>query len=97
MRRLVHVFVPGALAALMGVTLAQTPPPRQQKYVYHYEWTKGARLTGAEWGRGREIDHPRAHHLPPAPRGSAWREIDGNYVLVSKATHAIDRVVAAPH
>lgn len=82
--------------SLVLATLVAGSALAQQKYVYHYEWTKGAHLTHAEWARGRTIE-PLAHHLPPAPRGSAWREIDGNYVLASQSTHAIVRVVAAPH
>lgn len=37
------------------------------------------------------------NHLRPAPTGDEWREIDRNYVLASTSTHAIVRVIAAPH
>lgn len=96
-----------ALAAVpSAILLAQSPspapasahaiPPREQKFFYHYEWTRGAVLTSQEWQRGAAID-PRRHGLPAPPAADQWREIDRNYVLVSRSTHAIVRVVAAPH
>ena len=85
----------GQAAASSGA--AQPTTPRQQKFYYHYEWTHGAVVTGAEWKRGAMIQHPEQRGLPTAATGEEWREIDRNYVLVSESTHAIVRVMAAPH
>jgi Ni/Co efflux regulator RcnB len=94
------------LLALAGTAWAQGPrkapsspagiPPQKQDFFYHYEWTRGAVLTPQEWGRGSAIEAGR-NHLPAASAGEEWREIDRNYVLASTSTHAIVRVVAAPH
>jgi len=96
MQGLVRILVPAMLAAVSCVCLAQSSPPPPPKYVYHYEWTRGAQLTNSEWARSRVVD-PHRHHLAPAPRGCEWREIDRNYVLASRSTHAVQRVVAARH
>ena len=98
----------GTLAVLSGFAAAAVAlgppvksrhgiPPREQNFYYHYEWTHGAVLTSPEWKRGTVIQHPRRHGLPQAPKGQEWREIDRNYVLASSSTHAIERVMAAPH
>ncbi len=95
MRALLRMLVLALLAAALSAGFAQSPPP-PQKYVYHYEWTRGAHLTPAEWARARQIQSWRVH-LPAPPPGYTWREIDRNYVLASLSHHTILRVVAAPH
>lgn len=100
MRAMLGILVlAGSLTAAAQARPPAAPgvPPRQQKFFYHYEWTRGAVVSGAEWKRGAVIDHPRQHGLPPAAAGQEWREIDRNYVLASQATHAIVRVIAAQH
>jgi len=104
MRTMLGILVLAAAVSLTAAAQAPAPaksaeavPQRQQKFYYHYEWTRGAVVNGQEWKRGAAIDHPRQHGLPAAPAGEEWREIDRNYVLASQTTHAIVRVVAAPH
>jgi len=110
MKAILRTFVLAALVpALMTAAAPAQRPPKpaplspgasvpapKQKFFYHYEWTRGAVLSGEEWERGAAVNAGRSH-LPAAPSGDEWREIDGNYVLASRATHAIVRVVAAPH
>lgn len=89
--------VAAAAQAVSPSTPAHPIAPRKQKFYYHYEWTRGAVLTAPEWKRGASVGHPRRQGLPPPPKGEEWREIDRNYILASQSTHAIVRVVAAPH
>jgi Ni/Co efflux regulator RcnB len=92
------IIASGAVTAAAQTAQSGNPvPPAQQKFYYHYEWTRGAVVSSQEWKRGAPINHPRHDGLPVAPRGDEWVEIDRNYVLASKSTHAIVRVVAAPH
>lgn len=91
-----EAFVLAAMALAPVNARPQKAAAPKQKYVYHYEWTKGAHITSAEWARGRAIDY-RNLHLPPPPRGYQWREIDGNYLLAAKSGHVIEKVIAAPH
>ncbi len=101
MKALLRILTLSAIASVAAAAQTAQPenpiPPRQQKFFYHYEWTRGAVVSSQEWKRGAAINHPRHDGLPVAPRGDEWVEIDRNYVLASKSTHAIVRVVAAPH
>jgi len=109
MKAILHIWTLAAVLCASAALFAQGPapaagsrslqavPPRQQKFFYHYEWTRGVVLTPQEWKRGTKIAHPGRHGLKPAPVGDEWREIDRNYVLASRARHAIVSVVAAPH
>lgn len=104
MKAMVRMVAMAAVASAVAAAQAKPPaqsaeaiPPRQQTFFYHYEWTRGAVLTGQEWKQGAAIAHPQQEGLPAAPAGEEWREIDRNYVLASQSTHAIVRVVAAPH
>ncbi|HEX4065868.1 MAG TPA: RcnB family protein [Acidobacteriaceae bacterium] len=103
MRRL--LCLPAPCALLVTAALAQAPQtptsprpahPQNQQFYYHYEWGHGAILSPSEWKRGVRLDYRRSHLDPPPPTYE-WREIDRNYVLASTSTHAIVRVVAAPH
>lgn len=85
-----------ATALVAGAAWPQNGAAPKQKYVYHYEWMKGAHVTAAEWAGGRAINY-RDLHLPPPRRGYQWREIDGNYVLAANSGHVIEKVIAAPH
>jgi len=100
--RALHLLAVVAAAGCMAAGAQTAMPahakaPRPQKFFYHYEWTRGAVLSAPEWKRGAMVQHPKQHGLPQAASGEKWREIDDNYVLASESTHAIVRVVAAPH
>lgn len=68
----------------------------RQHYVHHMEWRKGGHIGHQDWIRGEQVNFA-AHHLRQPPRGYAWREVDGNYVLASLKTGLIESVVVASH
>ena len=83
-----------------GLAFAQRPPDnrrpdRNDRYVRHNEWRRGAHIDKRDWGRGRYVSNYRTYHLSPPPRGYQWREIDGNYVLAAVATGIIASVIVA--
>lgn len=63
-------------------------------YVHHDDWHQGGHIQHGDWDRGRAVDY-RHYHLRRPPRGYAWREVDGNYVLAAAATGIIASVIAA--
>lgn len=63
-------------------------------YVHHNDWHHGGHISHNDWNRGREVDY-RHYHLSAPPRGYAWREVDGNYVLAAVTTGVIASVIAA--
>lgn len=86
------------LSALLSCGLAfaqQRPPDRNDHYVRHSEWKRGAHINKNDWARGRYVSNYRSYHLSPPPRGYQWREIDGNYVLAAVATGIIASVIVA--
>lgn len=87
---------PLAHIVLSSTSSARPAAPQEQSFYYHYEWTQGAVVTPEEWKRGAAVS-PGSAQLELPPGGYEWREIDSNYVLASKSTHAIHQVVAAPH
>ena len=66
-------------------------------YVRHNEWKKGYHMRDEDWRRGEPVDY-RTYHLKTPPRGSEWRQIDGNYVLGAVATGIIaSTIIASSH
>jgi Ni/Co efflux regulator RcnB len=68
----------------------------EQRYVHHNDWRKGGHISHDDWNRGADVDW-HTHHLRQPPRGYAWREVDGNYVLAAVATGVIASVIIASH
>jgi Ni/Co efflux regulator RcnB len=56
------------------------------------EWRRGGRVGRDDWGRGRAVDY-RAHHLRAPPRGYAWRDVGGRYVLAAVASGVIADII----
>ena len=67
-----------------------------EHYVHHKDWRRGSHISHNDWNRGQQVDW-HAHHLRQPPRGYAWREVDGNYVLAAEATGLIASVIIASH
>jgi Ni/Co efflux regulator RcnB len=64
------------------------------QYVQHKEWKRGAQMKHEDWDRGEAVDY-RTNHLQAPPRGYAWRQVDGNYVMAHASTGSIRLVVTA--
>lgn len=64
------------------------------RYVRHNDWHHGGHISHDDWNRGRAVDYHR-YHLSAPPRGYAWRQVDGNYVLASIATGLIASAIVA--
>jgi len=56
------------------------------------DWRRGGRIGRDDWQRGHVVDY-RAHHLRRPPRGYAWREVDGRYVLAAVASGIIADII----
>ncbi len=60
------------------------------------DWRRGGHIGSGDWRRGRVVDY-RSHHLRRPPRGYAWREVDGKYVLAAVATGIIADIILNSH
>jgi Ni/Co efflux regulator RcnB len=81
-----------AAAAIAALTFAASTASARP----HPEWHSGAHMNRGDWSHGQAVDYHQ-HHLRAPPRGYAWREVDGNYVLAAVTTGLILSVIAANH
>jgi Ni/Co efflux regulator RcnB len=70
-------------------------PPEQHGPAQH-EWQRGERIDHDRWAHAAPVDYHR-YHLAPPPRGYAWREVDGRFVLAALATGLIADIILNAH
>lgn len=69
---------------------------RSHRWQARSDWRRGGHIGSYDWRRGRVIDY-RVHHLRRPPRGYAWREVDGRYVLAAIASGVIADLILSGH
>lgn len=57
-----------------------------------HHWQRGQRIGQNDWNSAQPVDY-RAHHLRAPPRGYAWRQSNGQYVLAAVATGVIASII----
>ncbi len=92
MRMLVLAVTAAALVA--GAANAQGHPGWGRDMGGGHHWAQGERMGYNDWHSAAPVDY-RAHHLRAPPRGYAWRESNGQYVLAAVATGAIASIILA--
>ena len=97
MRSLVITAAATALLASASVAVAdQRGDPQQanwgQDYGGSHQWRSGDRIGHNDWNSAQPVDY-RSHHLRAPPRGYAWRESNGQYVLAAVATGVIASII----
>jgi Ni/Co efflux regulator RcnB len=96
LRTLVVAAASAALLASASVAVAQPGPHQRTSWGQDqggdHHWRQGEQMGRNDWATAQPVDY-RAHHLRHPPRGYAWRQSNGQYVLAAVATGVIASMV----
>jgi Ni/Co efflux regulator RcnB len=87
------VLAVAAAALVAGAANAAHPGWGHDQGASH-QWRNGEHMGQNDWRSAQPVDY-RAHHLRAPPRGYAWRESNGQYVLAAVTTGLIASIILA--